>query len=218
MKIKEYSFKGVNYKIACLERINFDPSWFTFEDEANVRDRDWNIEPEDIILDIGSGFGSYTLTALATGASFVHCWNPAKEENIILKESIELNGWSEKVMIHEYGLYSKTGQSSQSNRTYTKELIEETFEVKALDEIDLNLPEGRLLIKIDVEGAELEVLKGAERLISTRKPIILVENHQFMDDSLEERVQEFLNNLGYEQTSCHPYHKVTHSVHKPRLL
>ncbi len=32
------------------------------------------------------------------------------------------------------------------------------------------------LIKIDVEGMELEVMKGAERIISTLRPILYVEN------------------------------------------
>jgi FkbM family methyltransferase len=218
MKIKEYSFKGMSYRVSYLERINCDPSWFTFEDETEVRNRDWDIKPGDIIFDIGSAYGSYTLTALAAGASFAYCWNPTITESALLRESIELNGWSEKVKIHDHGLYSKSGQSSQKNKTFSTELVEEIFEVKALDEMDLDLPEGRLWIKIDVEGAELEVLKGAKHLISTRKPIILVENHQFIDSTLEERVREFLHDLGYEQVSCHPYYTVTHSVHKPRLL
>jgi FkbM family methyltransferase len=217
MKTKEYFFKDIGYKVSYLERINCDPSWFTFEDEIEVRNRDWNIEPGDIIFDIGSAYGSYTLTALAAGASFVYCWNPTEAENAILKESVELNGWSEKVKIHNYGLYSKTGRSSQTNRTFSKELVEEHFEVKALDEINLEIPEGKLWMKIDVEGAELEVLKGAEHLISIRKPTILVENHQFIDSTLEVRVQEFLCKLGYEQISCHPYYTVTHAVYKPKV-
>lgn len=47
-------------------------------------------------------------------------------------------------------------------------------ELKKLDEIipeDLNID----FIKIDVEGAELQVLKGAEKILSKNKPIILFE-------------------------------------------
>lgn len=47
-------------------------------------------------------------------------------------------------------------------------------EMKTLDEL---IPEGQVIhfIKIDVEGAEFGVLKGARRLLATHKPLVLFE-------------------------------------------
>lgn len=53
------------------------------------------------------------------------------------------------------------------------------------------------LIKIDVEGHELEVLKGSVETIRRCKPVLIVENNE------EQRLQilEFLGNMGYRATT-----------------
>jgi FkbM family methyltransferase len=50
------------------------------------------------------------------------------------------------------------------------------------------------LVKIDVEGAELEVLKGASRLFETIRPIVLCE----VIPASEPGVTEFFNDHGYD--------------------
>lgn len=50
-------------------------------------------------------------------------------------------------------------------------------------------------IKIDVEEAELEVLKGASQTLERQSPIVYVEIH---NDELLERVPRYMQNLGYE--------------------
>ncbi len=58
---------------------------------------------------------------------------------------------------------------------------------------DLHIPEGDLLIKIDVEDGELRVLRGAEKTISERSPVLLIECHGTYD-----QVADFLARYGYE--------------------
>ena len=74
-------------------------------------------------------------------------------------------------------------------------------------------------MKLDVEGAEVEVLKGAKDLISKFCPKIQVENHVFKRASLYEEVRELLigGNLGarYEEISTVQYHSVSHSLYFP---
>jgi len=50
-------------------------------------------------------------------------------------------------------------------------------------------------VKIDVEGHELSVLRGAEKTIKKHKPVILIEIHDFTDDH---EVHVFLKSLGYD--------------------
>lgn len=216
MLIKELSFRGLPYKISMREMIPQDPSWFSFEDESIVRDRDWTISPGDVVLDIGSAYGSYALTALASGASFIHTWNPNSDENGILRESLGLNGWDEKAVLHEDGLWSKTGFLRDTDLAFSEtEPQTGGFQVRALDSYELGL--SRLdWMKLDVEGAEVEVLKGAEGLIRTFKPKVVVENHQFKDPTIESRVAGFLAELGYETVRVTPYHGVSHGLHVPR--
>jgi len=53
------------------------------------------------------------------------------------------------------------------------EFMKEKVDIFPLDSIDLNRPVG--FLKIDTEGSDLEVLKGAENIIREDKPNILVE-------------------------------------------
>ncbi len=52
------------------------------------------------------------------------------------------------------------------------------------------------LVKIDVEGAEMVVLKGAENLLSNHKPIILLSTH---GEALRVGCLEFLKGMKYDQ-------------------
>ena len=52
------------------------------------------------------------------------------------------------------------------------------------------------LIKIDVEGAELEVLKGAQKTINNQKPNLIIEN-EINRTSTPELLFNFMKNIGY---------------------
>jgi len=60
---------------------------------------------------------------------------------------------------------------------------------------DLDIPEGDLLVKVDCEGAEHLVLAGAERLIMSRRPVLLIEYH-----ANRQKVLDFLSRHGYAVT------------------
>jgi hypothetical protein len=59
---------------------------------------------------------------------------------------------------------------------------------------DLGLAGCRLL-KVDVEGMELSVLKGARELILRAKPVLYVENDR---PQLSEALIRYIDSLGYE--------------------
>ncbi len=50
------------------------------------------------------------------------------------------------------------------------------------------------VLKIDVEGSEMLVLRGARNTIEDKKPIIILAVHS---DDLEEQCRRFLEPLGY---------------------
>lgn len=54
------------------------------------------------------------------------------------------------------------------------------------------------LLKIDVEGAELRVMRGAERILKSFHPLLVFEcENRHMQDARVEDVFRYLNSLGY---------------------
>lgn len=62
-----------------------------FNKDVNVRHYLWKIDVGDYIIDIGAGFGSYTLTALAQSAGFVFSFERDGEIASILKNNLGSN-------------------------------------------------------------------------------------------------------------------------------
>ena len=61
------------------------------DQDADVRKAFWNVETRDVVIDIGAGFGGYTLCALGRGASFVFSFESNKELLGILRENLAAN-------------------------------------------------------------------------------------------------------------------------------
>lgn len=227
---KELSFKGHSYKVAYVEPVPYHASWFSFDDESDVRDRDWDIKPGDVVFDVGAAYGSYTLTALALGASHVFAWSPQGEpglpqEREFLYESLRLNGWEDRVTIMSDGVYDKTGYLNASTQEFSENPLPESNDVIRVEALDdwrnknglyQHAKSERFWMKLDVEGAEVEVLRGASALITELKPTILVENHIFKNNNLAREVRYLLERKGYIHVSTHPHHSVSHSVYVPR--
>jgi FkbM family methyltransferase len=145
----------------------------------------------DIVIDIGAAFGLHTIIASkrvgANGKVIAIEAHPGNYE--MLNRNIKLNGLTNVTTLN-YAVYSsKAKVKIYSNYTIMTERIQEEkvkekfVEVNA-DTLD-NILEQKAIrqepinwIKIDVEGAELEVLKGAYNTLSNSKDIALyIEIH-----------------------------------------
>ncbi len=223
METAKYSFRGVEFLVACEEvgSMPQHPSWFTYEDESTVRDRDWAVKEGDFVLDVGAEFGSYTVTALSQGAAFVWAWTPqgfrGRPARDYLDETLRLNGWQDRCEVLTTGIYDKDGwlnTVSQRLSPVEPEPDPNVIRVEALDSWFGRVNPSRIdWLKIDVEGAEVEVLKGAYDLISSMRPIVLVENHVFMKATLRDEVESALSALGYKHIHTIPHHGVSHSLY-----
>jgi FkbM family methyltransferase len=197
---------------------------FLENDEASVRERHWNIESNKVIIDIGAAFGSYTLTALAQGAKKVIAFEPVLNKE--LQKNIDLNEWNNRFVLIDKGLWSKNGFVKMALGPSVLPIFTPTsdvpkspsymlLKVETLDKSIVQYESQVDIIKMDVEAAELEVLKGGEKLIRKHKPDLLIENHDFMDNTLADRVKSFIFglNIGYEEVCKTPYHAISHSYY-----
>lgn len=224
---------GHVFKIyACGE--SYHPSWWSFLDELETRELWWHIKPGDVVADVGAEFGSYTLSALAQGAAMVYAWSPPFKvpghaiECETLARSAELNGWATLAPCST-GLWSEPGflaafDGPRMPRHFKTMREAEAatqgqpghcaaFPVHALDQLDLRLD----WLKIDTEGAELHVLRGAEATIARCHPTIMLEHHFHIDPNCERDCSAWLAARGYVQDGAtRPHGSVAHSLYRWR--
>jgi FkbM family methyltransferase len=228
-----FNFKDYEYKAISIEK-GTHPSYNTFVDESIIRDQLWNIQPGDIVVDVGASYGVYTLTALVAGAEYVYAWSPQSHgflnEKIILDLSLSVNGWQDKCTVYDTGIYDKDGWLDcyiqkffkEEPKNYTKtpmtNCVSDIIKVNTLDywyETEILAKNksfnGKVVwMKIDVEGAEKEVIKGAKRFIRDANPIILNENH--LQTEVDNGVKQLLKEFGYKEVVTLPYANRSHTI------
>ncbi|WP_304518167.1 FkbM family methyltransferase, partial [Cecembia rubra] len=167
-------------------------------------------------IDIGANQGEYALWAArkTTASGKVLAFEPMDEIFSQLKVNISLNpsykNTIEAIQLGlsdnpgEINLYGKEGSNEGVNTIFPSP--EHTFLIQKieLDTLDNQLeklqPSWVDLIKIDVEGAELQVLKGATKSISKFKPSLIIEINKEACQSAgyeADEILEFLKGYGY---------------------
>jgi FkbM family methyltransferase len=135
------------------------------------------------VMDVGANWGLYSLLiSRAVGPSGkVYAFEPVPEIFARLKEHIALNNATNVIPVpialsDEKGVakMSVRGGGSSFFRHLSNEFVE--VQVERLDDfVEREGIERVDAIKIDVEGAELKVIRGADKTIRRDKPILMVE-------------------------------------------
>ena len=164
------------------------------------------LRPGMIFYDLGANIGFFSLLAarLVGPQGKVFSFEPDTEAFTRLKRNIERNGFSQITPVNK-GVWSTTGtaaflvaDASSPDRGVGKLAPADTggypkVPCIALDDFIVGSPPPNVM-KVDVEGAELEVLRGAHVLWREYKPSIVCELH-----SEENRcdVESMLGHYGY---------------------
>lgn len=153
-----------------------------------------------IIIDAGANIGNHTLFfAKILQAKKIYSFEPIPLTFNILENNIKINNITDKVNLFNFGLgeietFASVKSASPSNigATYLETQINDrhnSIKIKTLDSLNLEHVD---LIKVDVEGMELSLLKGAVQLIKKCHPLIYIECHNGY-----EIIQNELNSYGY---------------------
>jgi FkbM family methyltransferase len=152
------------------------------------------IDRASVCVDVGANIGLYTCIAASRGKHVVSV-EPMARNLELLYRNIEANNFTD-VEVFPLGLSSRTGVERIYGFGMGASLIQgwagslrSSYKLVAVSKLDLilnrrfdGLP---LLIKMDVEGLELEVLKGAEQTLGmSPRPVWIVEiclNEHFPD-------------------------------------
>jgi len=169
----------------------------TFDtEEQDFREDYWNIKAGDVVFDVGAAYGSYTLAALVSGASKVFAFEPEEKIYPNLFENVRINNWNNRCEVLPYGLWDKNENIDIKSYAphYESQLTTPTYSMRMLDDCITQFNITKLdWLKVDVEGAEEEVIKGALATISKFKPNIIVECHTFIRANIVENVVALLS-------------------------
>jgi FkbM family methyltransferase len=171
---------------------------FSFKSEVLETVQAWNLEQYnlrekcevakgDYVIDGGAFKGETSFWFLSKGAGKVYAFEPDPYNFSILTENVKRNKASDKIIPVQKALSNRIGTFSfcatgrggsasreEGNITVEGVTIDSFVEKEGLERIDF--------IKLDVEGAELEVLEGAIETIKKFKPKMAISVYHKPED------------------------------------
>ncbi len=156
-----------------------------------------HVKADAVCLDVGANIGLYSLglAALAPEGR-VYAFEPSPATFGHLRSNLEANGAANveasnlavsdttgTVVFHDFSFFSAgTFSSDEASLLSSESYGSQTFEAatttvdefvadRGLDRVDF--------VKVDVEGAELSVLAGAEKTLATYRPVTVLEFNTF---------------------------------------
>lgn len=170
-----------------------------------------NVKPGCLVLDIGGHVGQYAVlfSALVTEAGKVVTFEPDNAAKEILCQNLKLNDFTDNVLVESVALsnsngthsfFSRGGDSMSSlvksglgSNASLSDVQEHSVITIRLDDYllanDLGYPDW---IKLDTEGAEINILKGAQDVLK-QKTIIICELHPYAWDEFGTNYDELLS-------------------------
>lgn len=193
------------FKIYSLRWDKNEKDVFLFIDQIN------KVAQKGMVLDIGANIG---ITSGVIGRNTIHdllAFEPLPLNYRIFERVIKTLGLHNRVTLHKVALGSTEGECEMvlpvvdevrmhglshvvdpEIKEFNEGQIVQKIPMTTLDKVCKGMKV--LGIKLDVENYEYAVLKGAEALLSTQKPVIYTE---LWDNENRIRCFDFLRNLGY---------------------
>jgi FkbM family methyltransferase len=167
------------------------------------------LRPGDLVIDVGANIGIVTMQAagLVGPTGHVHAVEPQRDLAAQISASAELNGYG-NITVHELGLSDAPGEMTLTvptdncgaasvvgghvdGRAVTIRLERAGEFLRAIGAQDARL------MKLDVEGHEAAVLAGAEEVLASAGPdVILFE--EFREPPLQQRSLQLVQAAGYQ--------------------
>jgi FkbM family methyltransferase len=176
-----------------------------------------------VVFDVGAHIGNWTALALDINPQLsIHCFEPSQSTYECLVE----RGFSPSVICNNFGLSSESGErtlyvfekQAGVNSLYRRQGLEgfgltaqDNEEIILLKTLDSYCQENRVktvdYLKLDVEGHELEVLKGSTKMLAENS--IHIIQFEYGGANIDAGVLlmdlfHFLSGFGYSFFKIHP--------------
>jgi FkbM family methyltransferase len=182
-------------------------------------------------LDVGAHVGHYAIRLAAQSAAVIAV-EPNPEIAWVLRRNVALNLLEDKVTVLEVAAWDSRETLRLADdprflfknrcamtRTVPEDAVDDTSRPPVqgvpLDELLADVT-GLTLVKVDVEGADLQALRGMAGTLRRERSNLLVERHDVLGHYTIEQLYELLQELGYSWThveddqggskylACHP--------------
>ena len=187
--------------------------WGTSDIEL-IRELVWNHEydrilsanPGETVVDVGANIGLYSIACShkVGNSGKIIAIEPEKENFSLLVQNLRLNGVTNVLPINEAisnfigttDLFLSETNLGGHSIIFRRGSKKRTVNCETLDKLCRRLGIRRVhLIKVDVEGAELAVLEGAQKMLEENKLRLIVVAEHFKDQITQ--VSRFLSDLGF---------------------
>lgn len=153
-----------------------------------------------VAIDVGAYTGIYTITGILSGANKMYSFEPNLEISDFFSKNVEKNRVADKVefrnialgseigigellapknRIHKFGNATGSGiqlSTAENDRDLLLWRKLAKINISTLDlEVSPDDQRNVTMIKIDVEGFEMEVLQGAKSILSKNSPVVIIE-------------------------------------------
>lgn len=145
------------------------------------------ISPGSRVIDVGANVGIYALPWAAVNADVtVDCFEPNPSVRSRLARNVALNRLGGRIRLHTEALSDRAGTATLYGSDDMSSLNKGVY--SGTQAAPIEVPLARLddilglegppvsLMKVDVQGHELEVLQGAEAVITHHRPVIILEH------------------------------------------
>ena len=176
------------------------------------------ISKDTIIVDSGAYPGDFTIVA-AQMADRVIAIEPDPYNRDYLKKVVNLNGISGKVEIVGYGLSDKNGnayllpelKSSKicNPKDYNPDLLVQIKTItldSLLEERNLLGNSNNLFVKMDIEGEEVNAIKGATKTIEHGAKFVIAAYHLYDGQQTIIPLEKMFKEKGYSVLRVNPQH------------
>ena len=187
------------------------------------------VAPDDAIVEVGAHIGT-TALVLASAERTVHaveaCRNTFRQlaANVLINDApnlyvhhAALGAYKERGSTRTLHVLSEAGDDATlEGLSYTASARKEEVTMRCLDDLtlDLSVGSGRIgLLLVRVEGHELQVLRGAQKLLRQHQPKILFS---CKDERFKPRLFRFINDLAYDMICVSGYPTLFLASPQPR--
>lgn len=163
------------------------------------------VRENDRAIDVGANLGLYA-ARLANAGVVVSAFEPNKRARTVLEDNLSRNASLERWRVYPFALSDYDGSVLMTSDLESSNYIladssysgkAQTVPVHRLDTLvaqdeSWGVDDHLVFMKIDAEGTDARVLRGAQGLVEARRPIILIETWAGDDEA-----RSFLKTMGY---------------------